>query len=174
MEYLKGELLIINGDSYISTVNKDNSIRIEKSFKAKAPFFVYTNANKFKEYALPGNIRTLLQFETYLDEITKNSKRPFVFRLTGTFSEVSFHIVNLPEGTDVKSPQDAHKEQQTYNRKKIEGEIARFFSTEHKAIFTHHDTYIHMHFINSEHTEMGHLDDVKLDGTIVRLWIENE
>jgi len=46
----------------------------------------------------------------------------------------------------------------------VKGDIIGFFSTEHQTVFTHHDTYIHIHFINSERTEMGHIDDLSFDG----------
>lgn len=76
-EYLKGELLVMDGTSYVSTVNVDGSINVIKDFNVKAPFFVYTNATNFKEYILPENIRTLKQLETYIDTLTENNKRPF-------------------------------------------------------------------------------------------------
>jgi acetolactate decarboxylase len=35
-----------------------------------------------------------------------------------------------------------------------------FFSRKHKAIFTHHDSYFHAHFISDDRTIMGHVDEV--------------
>ncbi|MFO7701616.1 MAG: acetolactate decarboxylase, partial [Psychroflexus maritimus] len=86
---------------------------------------------------------------------------PFAFRLKGVFKKINFHIQNLPEGTQVKSHQDAHQGQKKYLRKNVEGEIIGFFSTQHQGVFTHHNQYIHMHFINKNRTEMGHIDELK-------------
>lgn len=163
VEYLKGELLIIDGESYIATVNKDHSVNIKKSFTVKAPFFVYANANKWKEYKLPKDIQTVKQLEAYITEISENNKNAFIFKLSGVFSQVDFHVINLPDGTTIHSHKDAHEGMEKYTRNNISGDIIGFFSTKHKGIFTHHDTNMHMHFINTNRTEMGHLEGFKLD-----------
>lgn len=171
-EYLKGELLIIDGKSYVASVNEDGSIKTEETFDVKAPFFVYANTENWKEYTLPKKIRTLKQLEEFIDKKTKNNNRPFTFKLQGIFAKINFHIQNLPDGTIVKSPKDAHQGQGKYEGENIEGEIIGFFSTEHQTVFTHHDTYIHIHFINSERTEMGHIDDLMLNGKMkIKLYL---
>ncbi|CAI9686921.1 Alpha-acetolactate decarboxylase [Elizabethkingia anophelis] len=174
-EYLKGELLVIDGKSYVSSVNNDGSIKMEETFEVKAPFFVYTNTENWKEYKLPKSIKTLKQLEEFIDKKTKKSNRPFAFKMEGTFTKINFHIQNLPDGTIVKSPKDAHQGQGKYERENVNGTIIGFFSTEHQTVFTHHDTYIHIHFINSERTEMGHIDDLIFDSkSSVRLYITKD
>jgi acetolactate decarboxylase len=42
-------------------------------------------------------------------------------------------------------------------------EVVGFFSTEHKGIFTHHDSFLHMHLISSDEKEMGHLDELEIE-----------
>jgi acetolactate decarboxylase len=44
-----------------------------------------------------------------------------------------------------------------------EVEIIGFFSTEHQAVFTHHDTYVHLHLMTKDESKMGHLDEVVFD-----------
>lgn len=174
-EYLQGELLIIDGKSYISTVNPNGAVKMEETFNVKAPFFVYTNQQNWKEEILPKHIRTLKQLEEYIDKQTRNSSRPFVFKLKGTVAKIDFHIQNHPDGAIVKSPEDVHQRQGKYERGNVEGEIIGFFSTGHQSIFTHHDSYIHIHFINSARTEMGHIDDLILNGeTKVQLFLPKE
>lgn len=83
--------------------------------------------------------------------------------------------MNLPKATVVKSHQDAHQGQVNYTRENVSGDIVGFFSTDHKGIFTHHDTLLHMHYINHDRREMGHLDDLQLtEGSIVKLYIQSE
>ena len=164
VEYLKGEILILDGRSYVSAVKRDGSIQGAETYDVKAPFLVYSNTENWKAYKLPERIKTAKQLEAYIDEIRKNYQRPFSFKLEGTFAQVNFHIQNLPDGAVVKEPNDAHKGQEKYERTNVSGTIVGFFSTEHQSIFTHHDSYIHMHFINSDRTEMGHIDDLILDG----------
>jgi acetolactate decarboxylase len=58
----------------------------------------------------------------------------------------------------VSSPEDAHKGQTNYNLKNEEVVIIGFFSTEHKGVFTHHDSFLHLHLITKDERKMGHLD----------------
>lgn len=174
-EYLRGELLIIDGKSFVSSMSADGAIIMEETYAVKAPFLVYTNNEDWELADLPKDVRTMRELEEYLDKISIKIKRPFAFKLQGTFSTVDFHIQNLPEGTVVRSFADAHQGQGKFQRKDIDGTIIGFFSTEHQSIFTHHDSYIHMHFIDADHTEMGHVDDVLFDGTArIELYLPTE
>ncbi len=160
IEYLTGEILIIDGKSYKSTVLVDSSLKVEETYNLKAPFFGYTNISKWYDQNLPDSVQTIKQLEIYLNQITKNSPRPFMFKLMGTIEKATIHVVNLPKDSKVSSPEEAHVGQTNYNLSKKNCEIIGFFSTEHKAVFTHHDTFLHMHLITADRQKMGHLDDV--------------
>ena len=171
VEYLAGEILIINGKSYRSVVTSDTTMKVEETYRIKAPFFAYANISKWSEQILPDSIRTIRQLETYLDKLTKNSPRPFMFKLTGTVEHATVHIVNLPKGTTVNSPDAAHKGQKNYKITNEPSDIIGFFSTEHKTIFTHHDTFLHMHLITTNRQTMGHLDEVQLKKGAMKLYL---
>ena len=94
-----------------------------------------------------------------------------MFRLTGTVETAKIHIVNLPKGSKVSSPDEAHKGQTDFPLTDEQAEIVGFFSTEHKAIFTHHDTYLHMHLITTDRQKMGHLDELLLKKGTVKLYL---
>jgi Heavy metal binding domain/Alpha-acetolactate decarboxylase len=53
IEYLKGEVLIVDGHSYISKVASDNTMTVDENYNVKAPFFVYENVEKWKQVNLP-------------------------------------------------------------------------------------------------------------------------
>lgn len=160
--YLTGELLIVDGNSYVSKVTSDSTMTVEKTFDVTAPFFVYTNVTQWDEIELPSNIKTIKDIETLVDQKTTDYKRPFAFKLTGTISSAVIHIQNLPEGTKVSSPKEAHQEQINYKLEEQQATIVGFFSTEHKGVFTHHDSNIHLHLITKDETKMGHLDEVDI------------
>ena len=96
-----------------------------------------------------------------MDATTQDAPRPFVFKITGTVTSADIHIVNLPEGTKVSSPQEAHQGLQDYHLQAVPCEIIGFFSKEHQTVFTHHDSYTHMHLITDDGKWMGHLDAVE-------------
>lgn len=174
VEYLVGEILIIDGKSYKSTVVSDTTMKIEETYEIKAPFFGYANISKWTEQTLPDSIQTIQQLEQYLDKVTKSSPRPFMFKLSGTVEQAIIHIVNLPEGSKVSSPDEAHQGQINYELKNEQSEIIGFFSTEHKAVFTHHDTYLHMHLITTDRQKMGHLDEVLFKKGTMKLYLPTE
>jgi acetolactate decarboxylase len=162
VEYLSGEILIIDGKSYKSTVASDSTMKVEETYDIKAPFFGYAYISKWTEQTLPDSIQTIQQLETYLDKITKSSPRPFMFKLSGTVEQATIHIVNLPKGSKVSSPDEAHQGQTNYNIANENAEIIGFFSTEHKGVFTHHDSFLHMHLITKDESKMGHLDELEI------------
>lgn len=142
VEYLRGEVLIIDGTAYKSTVAHDSTMKVEATYDIKAPFFGYANIAQWTEEVLPDSVQTIPQLERYLDEVTQASPRPFMFKLSGTVQQAIIHVVNLPEGSKVSSPEEAHQGQVNYELKNEPSDIVGFFSTEHKAVFTHHDTYL--------------------------------
>ncbi|MEZ4797770.1 MAG: acetolactate decarboxylase [Flavobacteriaceae bacterium] len=162
VSYLKGELLINNGKSFVSKVTSNSTMIVEQTFETSAPFFVYTNITEWNEVNIPSKTKTIKDLEKFVDEKTLKLKRPFAFKLIGRVSSAIIHIQNLPEGTKVSSPNEAHQGQTNYNIQNEDAEIIGFFSTEHKGIFTHHDSFLHMHLITKDESKMGHLDKLEI------------
>ena len=162
VSYLTGELLINNGKSYVSKVTSDSTMTVEKTHNTSAPFFVYGNVTEWNEIELPSDVKTIQDLEKFIDDKTTEFKRPFTFKLIGQVSSAIIHIQNLPEGTKVSSPDEAHQGQTNYNIINEDAEIIGFFSTEHKGVFTHHDSFLHMHLITKDESKMGHLDELEI------------
>jgi acetolactate decarboxylase len=171
VEYLAGEILVIDGKCYKSSVNPDSTIKMEESFAIKAPFFGYAHITEWQEHPIPDSVRTLSQLESYLALSTDSLNRPFMFKLSGQVETATIHIVNLPKGKKVSSPTEAHQGKVSYLIQNKEVEIIGFFSTEHQSIFTHHDTYVHMHLITKDRQQMGHLDAIQWTAGSMRLYI---
>lgn len=161
--YLSGEIVINNGNTYVSRVLSDSTMTVTKNTIAEAPFFVYANVNDWYKTKLPSHIKSIKDLELFIDNKTKDKKRPFAFKLEGGISKATIHIQNLPKGTKVSSPKEAHQGQTNYKLDNEEVEIIGFFSTEHQGVFTHHDSFLHMHLITKDETKMGHLDSVVFD-----------
>lgn len=160
--FLTGELLIYDGISYVSRVQPDSSITVDKTYDLSAPFFIYANIDDWDATDLPPEVRTLAELEQYLDQLASNREHPFAYKLSGTAKRAIFHIQNLPEGTAVSSPQEAHQGQVNYELLQEDVEILGFFSRAHQGIFTHHDSYVHMHLISKDELKMGHLDELEI------------
>ena len=162
VSYLTGELLVNNGKSYVSKVTSDSTMTVEKTFGTSAPFFVYGNVTEWNEIDLQSDVKTIQNLEKFIDNKTTDFKRPFAFKLIGQVSSAIIHIQNLPKGTKVSSPDEAHQGQTNYNIENEDAVIIGFFSTEHNGVFTHHDSFLHMHLITKDESKMGHLDELEI------------
>jgi acetolactate decarboxylase len=158
--YLRGEIVINNGKTYVSRVLTDSTMTVKEIKNAKAPFFVYANVNDWNKIKLPSSVKSIKELEAFIDSKTKDKKRPFAFKLEGSVSKAIIHIQNLPKETRVSSPKEAHQGQTNYTLENENTEIIGFFSTQHQGVFTHHDSFLHMHLITKDKKKMGHLDDV--------------
>lgn len=157
--YLTGELMVIDGKSYISKVTSDSTMKVQETFNSSAPFFVYTHVNEWKKIEIPSTVKDIKALEKFVDDESKTLKRPFAFKVSGKVSNAIIHIQNLPKGTKVSSPKEAHQGQVNYKLKGEMVDIIGFFSTEHKTVFTHHDTFMHLHLLTKDKSKMGHLDE---------------
>lgn len=171
IEFLKGEVLLFEGQTFISEVI-DSSTHIVKQKKSiKAPFFVYSSQSELTELTVPHDKLTLKSTEEFIDSSFNNYDQPLLVRIDGSFEKLSVHSVNLPKGSSVSSPSEAHKGLTTYEFDNISGSIIGFFSRNHQAVFTHHDSYFHAHFISDDRKTMGHVDSVNFDSKKSKLRI---
>lgn len=169
LENMTGEIIILDGIGYNATIGKDRQIRVTEGFNMKAPFFAYTHVQHWQEVVLPDSIYALPQLEHYMDQVTKKFTRPFIFRVITTVDSAQIHVLNLPAGTKIHSPEDAHRGQENFTIHNKEVDLIGFFSTQHQGIFTHHDTFVHLHLITHDHQQMGHLDRVVFKPGYTRL-----
>ncbi|OYQ46924.1 alpha-acetolactate decarboxylase [Flavobacterium cyanobacteriorum] len=171
VEGLRGEVIVVDGKAYKSAVVSATAMTIEETFRIKAPFFVHAWVRQWKEYRLPATVKTMRSLEAYLDSLAANVDKPFVFRMAGIVNEASVHVVNLPEGATVSSPAEAHRGQVSYAASRKPAEIIGFFSRNHQSVFTHHDTYMHLHLITADKTLMGHLDSISFSPDTMKLFL---
>jgi acetolactate decarboxylase len=171
VEYLAGELMIIDGKCYKAVMVNDTGMQVTESLDVKAPFFGYANIEQWEEVPMPDTVLTLAQLETFLNETAKNRPRPFFFRLTAAVDSADIHVVNLPRGAKVSSPEDARQGRRNYGIVNTGAEMVGFFSTEHQTIFTHHDTYVHIHLMTDDKKRMGHLEGMHLKKGTAKLYL---
>ncbi|MBL7920707.1 MAG: acetolactate decarboxylase [Bacteroidia bacterium] len=172
VEYLRGEVMIIDGKCYKSEVIND-SIKVSETYNLKAPFFGYTNVEKWEEVESLPIIITLEQLEKFINKSSKKHKRPFFFKILAIVDTANIHVMDLPLGTVVTSPDIAHASgQKKFIITNKEVEIIGFFSTEHKSILTHHDTFMHLHLITKDKNQMGHLDSVFFKNATIKLYFQ--
>lgn len=159
LEGLRGEITIMDSEVYVSTVAEDGRPAVRIDPKVTAPFFVRAQITTWDTLPPPSHIKTINDLDNYLNESVSVVERPSVFLLSGTIKSGKYHIQNLPPGTKVSNPDEAHSGQVKYDITNMRVDIVGFFSTDHKGIFTHHDSNVHLHVISQDRKHMGHLDE---------------
>jgi len=173
VEFLKGEITVFNGRSFVSKVESDSTMTISEILDVKAPFLVYANVKNWKEITVPNNVVDLISLENFLNSLN-NSKNPFAFKIEADIEQATIHIVNLPSGTTVSSPEEAHQGQVNYILKDKTVDLIGFYSTKHHTVFTHHDTNMHIHLITKDQKQMGHLENLVFKKGKIKLFLSNE
>jgi alpha-acetolactate decarboxylase len=170
-ENLKGEIQIFNGKPSNSFVI-DSSLRINDSYNLKASLLVYAEIEEWNEFNLD-NIATKDDLERAIFETANangiNTEVPFPFLFKGTVESLDWHVINWTDGDKVHTHKK-HKESGLNGRLKNRTvKVLGFYSTKHKAIFTHHTTNMHMHFKTVDNSVAGHIDDIRLNAIILSL-----
>ena len=168
---LRGEILLADGVPWVSRVAPDSSVTVTKMPEATAPFLVYARVREWRTVDLPSTVVDLPTLEHFVNEQTRTAKRPFCFRLVGTVDAARTHVQNLTPGSRVRSPPEAHAGQVKYALEDQPAEIVGFFSTEHAGVFTHHDTYLHLHLLTDDRTHLGHVDALTLRPSRLKLYL---
>lgn len=169
LENLKGEVLVFDGTTYISGINSNEKLYVNKVEAAKSPFFVYATEKNLEKVPLPSNVNDLSSLEKYIDQKFSKIEIPFVFILKGKWKNLNIHSVNLPAGSIVSSPKEAHKGLKNFTYENIDGYIVGFFSRKHQTVFTHHDSFIHCHFVSEDKKIMGHVDSFNINNQTVSM-----
>ena len=169
IEFLKGEIVVFEGQTFVSKVVDSISHEVNKVPSVGAPFFVYTTNSDLKVVEFTLENYSLKEIEEQIDSVYKNYDQPLLIRIDGVFNKMKLHSVNLPEGKQVSSPDEAHKGLTQYDFNHISGSLIGFFSRHHKAVFTHHDSFFHAHFISDDRQVLGHIDELNFNASKVTL-----
>jgi len=170
IEDLKGEIQIFDGKANNSSV-QDSTIRISSSFNNGAALLVYAEVKDWESFPLSSSVKSKTELEIEIATLAKeygiDSEKPFPFLIEGSVASLAWHIIDWKDGDMVHT----HKKHQESGLNGIienkAVDILGFYSTKHKAVFTHHSTFMHMHFKTLDSSIAGHLDDLVLGEEMV-------
>jgi acetolactate decarboxylase len=171
VEYLQGEVLVLDGIVYRSMAQRDESMTVEVKPKTSSPFFVHQHVASWTAVKLPDTVTDLPSLDAFLTMRYAALGQPLAFRLSGKFTSIDAHIVDVPTGTTINGPDDAHRDNKHYRTTARPADALGFFSTKHKAVFTHHDTNIHVHAITAERNWMGHVEAMRFEAGSMSLLV---
>ncbi len=165
LENLKGEIQIFDGVSFVSRKDVFNKVKIESDYNHNAALLVYAEVPEWSDAISLNSFTSNSQLETQIKEAAvKNgidTEQPFPFLIKGKPSLLKWHVIDWKDG-DMIHTHKKHQESGPHGAfENEEVEIIGFYSEKHKAIFTHHTTFLHMHFkTNFKDRIAGHVDAV--------------
>ena len=164
LEELKGEILIMDGEPYISLV-EDGEPRMVSSYDFNATLLVYTSVEHWTSIQIPVEIETYRDLEIFVAVAARDhgidTDEPFPMVIAGVAKSIDWHIIDWPEG-DTQHSHEKHMTigpHGTFTEREVE--ILGFYSDSHHGIFTHHSTNMHLHFRTADNMLAGHLDDIE-------------
>ena len=162
---LKGEILILDGLPYVTSV-KNNEVLMDHSFDRSATLLVYSQIEQWKEIPIPQTVHSYKELELFVESAANkhdvDTSMPFPFLVKGVVEELDWHVIDWKQNDTVHT-HEKHKKAGAYGIIKNENVLVLgFFSKKHKGIFTHHSTYMHLHFKTEDDRRAGHVDDLIL------------
>lgn len=163
LENLKGELIIIDGQPYLSRV-VNGEVEIDKSYDSKASLMVYSYVSDWRQFQIEQPINSKIELEGIIEEYALQEgidlEKPFPFMVKGKLFSFTWHVVNWPEHATIHT----HEKHITSGLNGVEEDreitILGFYSRNHKGIFTHHTTNMHMHVLTDDWELSAHVDEV--------------
>ena len=161
---MAGEILIVDGRPYVSTINERGRRQVKQTYEAKAPHFVYTHIRSWHEAELPrDSILNKQNLGAHLEALALKSaidvEKPFPFLLKGRFRKITYHI------------SDVHKHHSSGSQtvEDVDVIILGFFSKHHENIFTEPGSHVVMSFMTTSASVIGQIDQLTLKGKRVQL-----
>ncbi|MFT5926585.1 MAG: alpha-acetolactate decarboxylase [Rubritalea sp.] len=168
LEHLEGEIQVFDGVSYVSKSAAAASVVLESTFDHKAALLVYAQVPEWSEaitldrFSENSVLEKQIKAAAILQGIAV--EHPFPFLLKGTAATLDWHVINWIKGDTIHN----HKKHKTSGAKGTlenrDVEVIGFYSENHQTVFTHHATFLHLHFkTDNQQVVAGHVDGLTGD-----------
>ena len=162
LKQLTGEFMIIDSQPILSKASNEEVI-IQQDHNEGAILAISAVVHEWSQVNFDTPIDDLASLQISIKAMAEaqglDISKPFPFILESDFSEVNWHIINAAEATEQNHEafKKAGIEGHSINEK---GRMLGFYSENHEGIFTHHGSFIHIHFVNDSIKVMGHVDQL--------------
>jgi len=166
---LGGEILVWDGKPFVADVLRENGQQYLKKAPAGlcAMFLVYAQVKQWDTVKLTGTFKGLRPLQQAIEAQAAakgiDTQQPFPFLLFGKIAVGKGHIrhADTPVLRVPAAVSDENKRFFAIQNKKTQ--MLGFFSKSHQGVFTHHDSFIHIHYRLYTKYEAGHLDEAMFD-----------
>lgn len=168
---MEGEITIVDGKIYNGKSLISGQITVESNWEVDAPFLVYAQVKNWKKSKLSGKVSSIQALEEAIKQAAISNgvdlSKPFFFKVQGIFDDMTTHIVT-PRSQEVEGFVQGQN-QKNITHQSQSGMLIGVYSTLGQRIYTHHDSFIHVHFLNNKKNYTGHVD--RFQGDLSQLTI---
>ena len=165
VENLRGEILVWDSKPFVAAITEDNKPYLQKNVKSlNAIFLVYADISQWDTVLLTNKISSLTDLEKTITKAAyehgTDTATAFPFLIFGKVKEGSGHIMYKDSTVTAITPatlKDANHKNSFSNQY---AQMLGFYSQHHQTIFTHHDSFLHIHYRMANKYQAGHLDMV--------------
>ena len=165
MEGLKGEILISSGKVMTSLAYPD-SVIMQNTNAVSAALLVTTRVAGWNSIQInfSENMKGLeALIQSKAEGLNLDTNEVIPFKIEALPKALNWHIINASLATEQNH--QAYKESGRTGVLENEAvEIIGFYSKNHEGVFTHHGSFLHLHFITDNGELTGHVDDLELSG----------
>lgn len=162
-EGLKGEIIVLDGQSFVTTSGTDD-LQTGTGTSVKAAMFVYETIDSWR-LADQKPVQSLQDLERHLESLIqqqgKSFNHPFAFLIKVKSGKINYHVIDWQPGTD----HNMSNHRQFAKNGEITDDAATilgFYSDRHQGVFTHHDSKLHLHVLAGDSKIVGHVDKLYL------------
>lgn len=169
VENLRGEIIVWNNVAFVAAINEEKKPYVRKDVKnLKAIFLVYADVNEWDTLMInKKEISSLKELESTITNAAHrhglDTSSAFPFQVFGKAKQGSGHIMYKDSSVKLITPEELQKAAyiNTFTDQYIQ--MLGFYSQHHQTIFTHHDSYLHIHYRLRNKYQAGHLEQIHLD-----------
>jgi alpha-acetolactate decarboxylase len=187
---LKGEIVQVDGKLWVSLGTDSNGKVQAPSVNDAAILWASGKVTQWKQVQVPGDM-SQAQFEKFVSEQASANKlelnQPFVFRVTGAFSHLIWHVLTGEKsghGAAVDSGHGGHgghghagghankqSGMKVFRNPTATGQIVAVYSGDKlEGVVSHPGERFHIHYIDNDQTVSGHVDQYNVRGGAT-LWL---
>ncbi|MGM0580909.1 MAG: acetolactate decarboxylase [Bacteroidota bacterium] len=165
IENLKGEITILDGVVYTSTMENDQAV-YRKDSVVKAVFLAYGSADVYSAVEVKEPIKGLKKIEDFIrEQAIENGldlEKSFPFYMEAQVEDLDYHIM-FKEGAGMHGHQAHQKAKRKFELNDSNVKIVGVWAnSQEEGIYTHKGSRTHLHFVNEESMASGHVDDVQI------------
>lgn len=169
VEDLRGEIMVWDNNTFVAALTEDKKPFVQKNVKnLKAIFLVYADVKEWDTIIVNEHqISSMSNLETFITKMAfdqgLDTASAFPFQIFARAKQGSGHIRYKDTSITQITPEILERSTyiNSFNDQYIQ--MLGFYSQHHQTIFTHHDSYMHIHYRLRNKYQAGHLEELHLD-----------